>query len=185
MSFICKFICKCAIKENSNLTETTFSDSDEVANENDVSRECSMIDTNILAKNKSPNNNSIILSVDSVDSKMITEHIINPLQNKNVKLYHYNVSDLTNWECAICFENINSENATKNLCIPYNCRHLTCYECFVDYINYKKKVKDNIHLFNCSLCRKPITQYWKKSEKISKSLIEHSNIKFNYIFPVA
>ena len=183
MSFICKLICKCAIKKEKEFELSQSSDSDDISvNNNTINQSASIEIKNNTSDNGTTENDKIFLTIDSVDSKIIKKNIINPLHSNSVTLYKYNYNDLNDWECAICFESINFEDTKKNLCIPYKCSHLTCYECFVDYINYKKK-KDNNTIINCSLRRKPVTDRWMNTEKITKSTLEYKDLKFKYIYP--
>lgn len=175
---ICKFICGCSFisckKKNSNEPDVLSNDS-----VTDTNLEITNIDHDMLDK--------FTLTINASTSQIITHDVLNPLHcnlnKKNEKIYKFTDQDLINWECPICFESIILSDKINNVCIPFQCNHLTCYDCFVNCINYKLN-KSDIQNLNCSLCRSKLLVPWKNSNKIGKKKINVDKLKFYYSYPV-
>lgn len=92
-----------------------------------------------------------------------TKMFINPLYKNgfDINIYlnslKFDSSRIIDNKCCICYNNFCK---CKNLCIPYQCNHLHCYECFKDYSLFCKK---NNQIITCPLCRKEISFIWLNS----------------------
>ena len=88
-------------------------------------------------------------------------------------------NDLNEWCCPICFEDLN--NIKLFVCVPFECNHLTCFNCFkknCEYIRHTNKKPKEV--LKCSLCRASTTEEWNNAYKIYYNDLDYRDhhIKF-------
>ena len=103
-------------------------------------------------------------------------HLNNLLDTKNIKLEINLINKIINWECPICYENIDR----VSVCFPYQCCHINCFECLTKHCGIlKKQNKCPTEILKCPLCRSKVHTNWIQSNKVYKKKIIHEGKTIN------
>tara|TARA_Y100000389_G_C17434446_1_gene504625 strand:- start:1053 stop:1433 length:381 start_codon:yes stop_codon:yes gene_type:complete len=96
----------------------------------------------------------------NIKSKNVKTKETKKIDNKNFideKVEHtLDISE--QWCCPICLDNLSE---VTDFAYPFNCTHLTCYNCFCNQVNYY--INNNLDPFSleCCLCCKDVKKIWK------------------------
>ena len=81
------------------------------------------------------------------------------------KINRINIQDILKCDCFLCYGKLSD---CKTLCIPHECNHVICYQCFCNYCESLKinEYDDIRNKVSCPMCRKPASKGWKYSKDI-------------------
>lgn len=79
--------------------------------------------------------------------------------------------DFDDEDCAICLNKLNNKSR------PDNCRHSFCFKCLKEWA--QTKLKDDIGVMGCPLCRQSFTFIFHKMESDQNFKVYHPGLKTN------